>query len=121
MQNTSAIDRRNFLKLSGFTGAALIIGFSSKGKEIAAAGDINEAYKLTPYIIIEKSGKITIMNPRPEMGQGTYQSVPALIAEELQVALGVRTTHRERNHVIELKERVAPALDASTLVSLPHT
>jgi isoquinoline 1-oxidoreductase beta subunit len=87
MQQTSSINRRNFLKLSGFTSAALVIGFSLKGKAIAAVDDINEAYKITPYIIIEKGGKITIMNPRPEMGQGTYQSVPALIAEELEVAL----------------------------------
>ena len=87
MQQTSSINRRNFLKLSGFTSAALVIGFSSKGKAIAAVGDINEAYKITPYVIIEKAGKITIMNPRPEMGQGTYQSVPALIAEELEVSL----------------------------------
>jgi isoquinoline 1-oxidoreductase beta subunit len=87
MQQTSSINRRNFLKLSSLTSAALFIGFSSKGKAIAAVGDINEAYKITPYVIIEKGGKITIMNPRPEMGQGTYQSVPALIAEELEVAL----------------------------------
>src|SRR3954468_1391368 len=87
MQKTSFVNRRNFLKLSGFTSAALVIGFSSKGKEIAAVGDINETYKITPYVIIEKGGKITIMNPRPEMGQGTYQSVPALIAEELEVSL----------------------------------
>ncbi len=89
MQQTSTINRRNFLKLSSFTSAALVLGFSSSkaGKEIMAVGDINEAYKITPYIIIEKSGKITLMNPRPEMGQGTYQSVPALIAEELEVSL----------------------------------
>jgi isoquinoline 1-oxidoreductase beta subunit len=87
MQKTSSINRRNFLKLSSFTSAALVIGFSSNRKAIAAVGDINEAYKITPYVIIEKGGKITIMNPRPEMGQGTYQSVPALIAEELEVSL----------------------------------
>lgn len=87
MQQTSSINRRNFLKLSGFTSAALVIGFSPNRKAIAAVGDINEAYKITPYVIIEKGGKITIMNPRPEMGQGTYQSVPALIAEELEVSL----------------------------------
>src|SRR6266536_1574119 len=89
MQQTSTINRRNFLKLSSFTSAALVLGFSSSkaGKEIMAVGNINEAYKITPYIIIEKSGKITLMNPRPEMGQGTYQSVPALIAEELEVSL----------------------------------
>ena len=41
----------------------------------------------TPFINIEKSGQITIFNPRPEIGQGTYQSIPSLIAEELEVSL----------------------------------
>lgn len=87
MQQTTGIDRRKFLKISGFTGTAFFIGVSAlKASDEIAAGDINEAYKITPYIIIEKSGKITVMNPRPEMGQGTYQSVPALIMEELEVS-----------------------------------
>src|SRR5258708_9867410 len=37
--------------------------------------------------MIEPSGKITFINPKPEMGQGTYQSIPALVAEELEVSL----------------------------------
>jgi isoquinoline 1-oxidoreductase beta subunit len=88
MQQVQNINRRNFLKISSLTSAALVLGFSSKGgKEMLAADDAATAYNLTPYIIIEKSGKITLMNPKPEMGQGTYQSVPALIAEELEVSL----------------------------------
>ena len=82
------INRRGFLKLSSLTSAALVLGFSAKaGEDILAAGDAATAFNLTPFIIIEKSGKITLMNPKPEMGQGTYQSVPALIAEELEVTL----------------------------------
>ena len=38
-------------------------------------------------MIIEKTGQITIFNTRPEIGQGTFQSVPAMIAEELEVSL----------------------------------
>ncbi|HVZ56739.1 MAG TPA: molybdopterin cofactor-binding domain-containing protein [Chitinophagaceae bacterium] len=89
----NAINRRNFIRLSGMTGAALILGISSHAeeKELAAVGDFAESYKLTPYIIIEKSGKITLMNPKPDMGQGTFQSVPALIAEELEVPLDAVT------------------------------
>ena len=85
----SAINRRNFLKMSGLTGAALILGFSDGpgNKQIMVAGNTSDAYKLTPYIIIEKTGRITLMNPKPDMGQGTFQSVPALIAEELEVSL----------------------------------
>ena len=46
-----------------------------------------ESFELTPFVIIEKTGKITLMNPKPDMGQGTFQSIPALIAEELEVSL----------------------------------
>ncbi len=86
---SSAIDRRNFLKLSSFSSMALVLGVSAKPgiKKLIAVSDIAESYKITPYIFIEKTGKITLMNPKPDMGQGTYQSVPALIAEELEVSL----------------------------------
>jgi isoquinoline 1-oxidoreductase beta subunit len=88
MQQAKNINRRGFLKLSSLSSVALVLGFSAKaGKgEIVAAGDVT-SFALSPYIIIEKSGKITLMNPKPEMGQGTFQSVPALMAEELEVAL----------------------------------
>jgi isoquinoline 1-oxidoreductase beta subunit len=81
--------RRNFLKLSGLSGAALVLGFSSGPgtKKLLAVGNVAESFRLTPYIIIEKTGKITLMNPKPDMGQGTFQSVPSLIAEELELSL----------------------------------
>ena len=89
----SAIDRRNFLKLSGLSSVALVLGVSMKAgsKKLLAVGDVADSYKLTPYIFIEKTGKITLMNPKPDMGQGTFQSVPALIAEELEVPLNAVT------------------------------
>lgn len=82
--------RRDFLKAAGLTGAVFALGLSST--EAIAGPVLNlsallDAVELTPYILIEKSGRITIMNPRPEIGQGTFQSVPALIAEELEVPL----------------------------------
>ncbi|GAB3501795.1 xanthine dehydrogenase family protein molybdopterin-binding subunit [Spirosoma knui] len=82
--------RRNFLKAAGLTGAAFALGFPTTD---AIAGPVlnlsalPESVELTPFIRIETSGRITIMNPRPEIGQGTFQSVPALIAEELEVPL----------------------------------
>lgn len=43
--------------------------------------------ELNPYILINDDGKIILFNARPDMGQGTYQSLPLLIAEELEVTL----------------------------------
>ncbi|MGH2565432.1 MAG: molybdopterin cofactor-binding domain-containing protein, partial [Ginsengibacter sp.] len=87
----SNINRRNFIKLTGITGAGLVIGLSLKSNndvaEITKIDDDAALYDLTPFIIIEKNGAITIFNPKPEMGQGTFQSIPSLIAEELEVSL----------------------------------
>lgn len=81
--------RRNFIKTTSITSLGLIIGLDSKAK----AFNISEknanilSLEISPFIIIDTQGKITIINPRPDMGQGTLQSVPSLIAEELEVAL----------------------------------
>lgn len=86
----SVINRRNFLKVTGITGAGFIIGLSLKGNAeaatVAKAGDVT-TFGLTPFVMIENDGAITIFNPKPEMGQGTFQSIPSLIAEELEVPL----------------------------------
>ena len=90
MQQTSALNRRQFLRLTSLTGVAFALGFSSDAEgssEVMNCSDLEGSFEITPYIIIEKSGPITIMNPRPEMGQGTYQSLPAIIAEELEISL----------------------------------
>ena len=42
---------------------------------------------LNAWISIDVSGKVTITNHRAEMGQGSFQSVPQIIAEELEVNL----------------------------------
>jgi len=85
----SSVSRRNFLKLSGLGGVAFVLGFSDgpNKKQLVSAANVEGSFNITPYIIIEKNGKITLMNPKPDMGQGTYQSVPSLIAEELEVTL----------------------------------
>ena len=87
---SSTIDRRNFLKLSGITGTGLILGlgFKANGEtSIETLSNTAGSFELTPFVLIEKSGAITIFNTRPEIGQGTFQSIPALIAEELEVSL----------------------------------
>jgi len=86
------ISRRNFIKLSGMTGAALTIGFYSpaQGKEaeiIKPLAADSFGKELNAWISIDTSGKVTITNHRAEMGQGSFQSVPQIIAEELEVDL----------------------------------
>ncbi len=88
------LSRRNFIKLSGLSGAALTLGLymPAFGKEssteiISEATAENLGIDLNAWISIDTSGKVTITNHRAEMGQGSFQSVPQIIAEELEVNL----------------------------------
>jgi isoquinoline 1-oxidoreductase beta subunit len=80
------VSRRQFIKNTGTTSLALWLGVTSNGFANTAF-IVDTPNNFTPFIKIEQNGVITIYNTKPEMGQGTYQSVPALIAEELEVAL----------------------------------
>jgi isoquinoline 1-oxidoreductase beta subunit len=79
------VSRRSFIKNSGGAGIALWLGIST-WHDAGKASSIYEAKNFTPYIIVDSSGSITIFNTKPEMGQGTFQSIPALIAEEFEVS-----------------------------------
>lgn len=94
MQTTDKnLSRRNFIRISGMTGAALTIGYAlpslaNEAAEIFTAQKAAEqGFELTAWISIDKSGKVTILNHRSEMGQGSFQAVPQMIAEELEVNL----------------------------------
>lgn len=73
-------------------GAMLSLGFyvPSAGKE-ATIVKTTEAegfgVELNAWIHIDTSGKVTIFSHRAEMGQGVYQAIPQIIAEELEVNL----------------------------------
>ena len=89
MLTSTKIARRDFIKVSTAASALLALGYSSFGKEshivnLTLAGS-EQVTELNPYIFIEASGKITIFNHRPEMGQGTFQSIPMIVADELEV------------------------------------
>ncbi|MCU0339125.1 MAG: molybdopterin-dependent oxidoreductase [Spirosomaceae bacterium] len=92
MKNISASNRRDFLKTTALTGAGLMIGANSFGKgknakKIAKAGAAVLDLEINPFIIISTDGSIALINPRPDMGQGSTQAAPSLIAEELEVSL----------------------------------
>jgi isoquinoline 1-oxidoreductase beta subunit len=94
------VSRRSFLKNAGGAGIALWLGISAKGGT-GTTTDIITAKNFTPYILVESNGNITLYNTKPEMGQGTFQSVPALIAEEFEVSLD-QVTIKQSNGEKEL-------------------
>ncbi len=92
METQKNISRRNFMKLSGLTGTALTLGFyfpaqASEIGVITAEAAETLGIDLNAWISIDTTGKVTITNHRSEMGQGSWQSVPQIIAEELEVDL----------------------------------
>jgi len=89
------ISRRDFVRQAGLSGIALTIGFylpacrgdSTRIVNAASADGAIPGIELMSWISIDQSGKVTIFNHRSEMGQGTFQAVPQMIAEELEVNL----------------------------------
>ncbi|MBS1522342.1 MAG: xanthine dehydrogenase family protein molybdopterin-binding subunit [Bacteroidetes bacterium] len=94
----SDISRRHFIKTTGTAGVALWLGISAKGSTRKVT-DVATAKNFNPLILVESNGNITIYNTKPEMGQGTFQSMPAMIAEEFEVSLDqitIKNTNGEK-------------------------
>jgi len=91
MKIRKGLSRRQFIQQASLSGIALTLGFSPNQKSevsiINAHMPAQTGTELMAWISIDKSGKVTIMNHRSEMGQGTFQSIPQMIAEELEVNL----------------------------------
>ena len=84
--------RRHFLKVSGLTGALLSLGaYLPADAEEATIINATEAdqfgVEMNSWVHIDTSGKVTISCHRAEMGQGAYQAIPQIVAEELEVNL----------------------------------
>ncbi len=91
---TMDLSRRQFLSASAALGGGLLIGFRT-GPSIGAAA---AAFTPNAFIRIGSDGQIVLTMPYVEMGQGTYTSIPMLIAEELEVDLKqVRLEHAPPN------------------------
>jgi isoquinoline 1-oxidoreductase subunit beta len=91
-----ALSRRKFLQVGAAAGGGLILSFRLPlARDAAEAAD---AFVPNAFIRIERDGQIVLTMPYVEMGQGTYTSIPMLIAEELEVDLSqVRTEHAPPN------------------------
>lgn len=84
--------RRDFIRTSGLAGSGLLLGlsFTANSKSpavINAALAEAGAVEFNPWIKILPSGKVILLNHKAEMGQGAFQVVPHILAEELEVDL----------------------------------
>jgi isoquinoline 1-oxidoreductase beta subunit len=80
--------RRDFLKLTVSTamggGLLLAFGLPARG-EVRDTNTRGAPFAPNAFIRIDRAGKVTFVMPVVEMGQGTYTSIPMLLAEELEV------------------------------------
>jgi isoquinoline 1-oxidoreductase beta subunit len=83
-RNQRSVSRRLFLKAGAAVGGGLMIGWVPGGCADDAPGDA-QALPPSAYIRIDPQGKVTIVSPMAEMGQGVYTALPMLVAEELDV------------------------------------
>jgi isoquinoline 1-oxidoreductase beta subunit len=83
------VPRRTFLKV-GAAGGGLLLGFSLSVRVHGAptvGNATQEEFVPNGFVRIDREGRVTLVMPQVEMGQGTYTSMSMLIAEELEVSL----------------------------------
>lgn len=84
--------RRDFLRRSALAGGGLVLGFYLNGSGNAAEQVAKPAtapgaeFKPNAFIRIGRDGIVTLVSKQPEIGQGIKTSLPAVIAEELEVS-----------------------------------
>ena len=92
------LTRRSFLQVGAAAGGGLMLSLRlpfATGE--AKAADAND-FAPNAFIRIGGDGQIVLTMPYVEMGQGTYTSIPMLIAEDLEVDLKqVRLEHAPPN------------------------
>ena len=93
------LSRRNFLVTSAAVGGGLLLSLSLPLGQSEAAG--SETFTPNAFIRIDSDGQVVLTMPYVEMGQGTYTSIPMLIAEELEVDLKqVKLEHAPPNEKV---------------------
>ena len=89
------LSRRGFLTTAAAAGGGLVLSLSLPFNRSDAASD---GFAPNAFIRIGRDGQVVLTMPYVEMGQGTYTSIPMLIAEELDVSLKqVRLEHAPPN------------------------
>src|SRR5262245_46762887 len=92
------LSRRAFLQAGAAVGGGLMLTFNLPLPSGAAPAPRADAFEPNAFIRIATDGRITLTMPYVEMGQGTYTSIPMLIAEELEVDLNqVQLEHAPAN------------------------
>jgi isoquinoline 1-oxidoreductase beta subunit len=75
--------RRAFLKAGAAAGGGLLLGFHLP---FAAHAQDEPIFAPNAFIRIDRKGKVTLIMPQVEMGQGVYTAIAMILTEELDAA-----------------------------------
>jgi isoquinoline 1-oxidoreductase beta subunit len=75
--------RREFLQAGAAVGGGLLVGFHVP---ISGAAQAEKPFAPNAFIRIDAHGRVTLIMPQVEMGQGIYTAVAMILAEELDAA-----------------------------------
>ena len=81
------LTRRGFLRAGAAAGGGLMLSLCLPFANSEAEAADTDGFTANAFIRIGGDGQIVLTMPYVEMGQGTYTSIPMLIAEELEVDL----------------------------------
>jgi isoquinoline 1-oxidoreductase beta subunit len=86
--NQDAMSRRTLLKASTELGGAFLLGFNIPRATAAGANAEKRDAEFAPnaFIRIDRQGKVTLIMPQAEMGQGVYTAHAMILADELDAA-----------------------------------
>ncbi len=103
LRATDQVSRRSFVVVLASAGGGLLLGCrvdrarDVKGASAATTPD-PAAFAPDAFVRIDRDGRVTVIVPQVEMGQGMYTSMPMLVAEELEVDLDqVQVEHAPPN------------------------
>ena len=86
------VSRRNFVVVLASAGGGLLLGCRvGDRREVGSSGPVaapdQASFAPDAFVRIDRNGRVTVIVPQVEMGQGMYTSMPMLVAEELEVPL----------------------------------
>jgi isoquinoline 1-oxidoreductase beta subunit len=87
MEPLTSPSRREFLKTGAAVSGGLVLGVVLPDALARPAGAAPTTSMPNAFVKIGSDNTITILSARSEMGQGTYTTMPTLVAEELEVDL----------------------------------
>src|SRR5260221_9481567 len=79
----AALGRRNFLKATAVTTAALTVGFHWPGPMRRALAATTDVFAPNAFLRVAPDNSITVIAKHLEMGQGSYTGLATIVAEEL--------------------------------------